>query len=45
MLLSKGKVLQTLGRTVTNQGLTVTMQSRAKCEKGEVLLYHMKPFF
>ena len=39
MLLNKGELLQTSGWTVTNQGRTVTMQARAKCEKGEVLQY------
>jgi len=29
---SKGEVLQTSGGTVTNQGRTVTMQLRAKCD-------------
>ena len=37
MLLNKGEVLQTSGQTVSNQGPTVTMQARAKCEKGEML--------
>jgi len=33
-----GEVLQVSGLTVTNQGRTVTMKARAKCEKGEALL-------
>jgi len=32
MLLSQGEVLQPLGRTVTNQGWTVTVEARAKCD-------------